>query len=744
MGGGRFIATGCALARALALAALAALAALSAGTAPGSAQAQSKAPGPGPGDPAILQADEVVYDSTARVIMARGNVEIAHGARILLGDTVRYDLDDRVVSAQEVTLLEPDGEVVFAESVKLSDDLRAGSIRSFRMLLADRSRLAAASAVRVEGNRTIMNKVVFSPCRQCIHQPDGPPLWQIKAQKVTHDQDAKLITYEDAWMEFFGVPVLYTPIFEHPDPSVARKTGFLTPSFGGSGELGARVDIPYYWAISPQRDLLVTPILTTEEGPALSTEYRMHTEGGKLRIEGSAAVTDRTESDGSETQDAFRGHVDADGQFNIDRTWRWGFRANRASDDTFLRVFDFDDDRFLESNAFVEGLAGDDYASLRGLGFQGQREADGGGTLPFILPEAQVALRGDRGALLGGQSFFDGSALGLTRTGGRDMRRLSATLGWERSLGDRLGGITDLTLAAHNDLFLTNGLAPGSDRVDPAPGDAQGNDTAVRVFPQLAVGYRMPLTRQSGLGQEILEPRVQVVAGPNSPNDSDIPNEDSRDFTFDDTNLFSLNRFPGRDRISAGQRLDYGVSYAVHGAGGGYASAFLGQSFRLNGDDAIPELTGGDGGLSDIVGRAQLQPLEELDLLYRFRFDESGFEARRNEVELRAGPPKLNVLLDYTFLSADEAEVTDFDQDREELFGRVSTRFARRWSAFASHRRDLTNSDPLETAFGIAYHCDCFLFEIQAKRTFFEDRDVDPDRSILFRIGFKHLGAFAE
>jgi len=737
MGGSRTITARRAPALLLGLAMLASLA-----MTPWAARAQPRAPGPG--DPAILQADEVVYDQNANLIMARGNVEIAHKERILLADTVSYDLDDRVVSAADATLLEPSGEVIFTESIKLSDDLRAGSIRSFRMLLTDRSRLAAASAVRVEGTRTIMNKVVFSPCRQCIHQPDGPPLWQIKAQKVTHDQAAKVLTYEDAWMEFFGVPVLYTPIFEHPDPTVARKTGFLTPRFGGSGELGARVDIPFYWAISPQRDLLVTPILTSEEGPALSTEYRMHTRSGQLRIKGSAAVADRTESDGSETEDAFRGHVDAEGQFNIDRTWRWGFRAHRASDDTFLRVFDFDDDRFLESNAFVEGLAGNNYASLRGQGFQGQREEDGGGTLPFILPEAQVALRGDRGALFGGQGFFDGGALGLTRTGGRDMRRLSATLGWDRSLSDRLGGITDITLAAHNDLFVSSGLAPGSDAVAPDPADAQGSDTAARVFPQLAVGYRMPLARQSILGQEILEPRVQVVAGPNSPNDSDIPNEDSRDFAFDDTNLFSLNRFPGRDRISAGQRLDYGVSYAVHGSGGGYASAFLGQSFRLNGDDAIPELAGGERGLSDIVGRAQFQPLEELDLLYRFRFDEDSFDARRNEVELRAGPPKLNIVLDYTFLSADADEVTDFDEDREELFGRVSTRFARRWSAFASHRRDLTNSDPLETAFGIAYHCDCFLFEIQAKRTFFEDRDVDPDRSILFRIGFKHLGAFAE
>ena len=722
-------------------AAILALALTVALAAPGTGHAQGL---PDAGDgPALLQADEVIFDEKANVIMARGNVEVEQESRILLADTVRYDLDEAVVSARDVTLLEPGGEVIFADSIKLTDDLRAGSIRSFRMLLKDRSRLAAASAVRVAGTRTIMNKVVFSPCRQCIHHPDGPPLWQIKAQKVTHDQDAKVLTYKHAWMEFFGVPVAYTPIFEHPDPSVDRKSGFLSPSFGASEELGARVDVPYYWAISPQRDLTLTPILTTREGPALSTEYRMHTDGGRLRLKGSAAVADRTERDGSETNNAFRGHVDAEGRFNIDETWRWGFRAHRASDDTFLRVFDFEDERFLESNAFVEGFDGDDYASLRGVGFQGQREDDRDGELPFVLPEANLNLRGDPGAVYGGRWFLDAGALGLSRTDGRDSRRLSATLGWERGFVDPVGGVTDLTLAAHNDLAFTNGLAPGSNRVDPPAATARGSDIAGRIFPQIGVSYRMPLARDGALGREVLEPRVQIVAGPNNPNDSDIPNEDSRDFAFADTNLFSLNRFPGRDRISAGQRVDYGVSYAIHGNGGGYASTFLGQSFRLDGDDAIPEAAGGDGGLSDVVGRVQLQPVENLDLLYRFRFDDNGFEARRNEVEMRAGPPKLNFDVNYTFLSGDPDEVTDFDDDREEIFARVNTRFARRWSAFAAHRRDLTNSDPLETSFGLTYHCDCFLFQLEAKRTFFDDRDVEPERSILFRIGFKHLGAFA-
>ena len=56
-----------------------------------------------------------------------------------------------------------------------------------------------------------------------------PPLWCISARKIIHDQAAATITYQDAYFEIYGQPVFYLPYFQHPDPSVKRKTGFLTP-----------------------------------------------------------------------------------------------------------------------------------------------------------------------------------------------------------------------------------------------------------------------------------------------------------------------------------------------------------------------------------------------------------------------------------------------------------------------------------------------------------------------------------
>lgn len=689
--------------------------------------------------PALLQADEVIFNDKTNVVEARGNVEISRNERILLSDRVAYDLDANLIRAEgDITLLEPSGEVVFAEEVELSGDLREGAIRSFRMLLTDRSRLAAANAVRVEGNKTVLRQVAFTPCDRCESNPEAPPLWQITAEKVVHDQDAKVIAYRNARLEVAGVPVAYTPYFDHPDPTVERKTGLLTPNFEISEELGTTVRAPFYYSISPQRDLTVTPTVSGKQGLAVSTEYRAFTDSGRYRLAGSATVADRNIAAETENN-VFRGHIDAEGRFNVNRVFRWGFRANRATDDTYKRLYDFGDERFLDSEIYTEGFHGDDFVTARALAFQGQSRGDPNAELPFVLPEIRYHGRSDR-RVLGGRAFLDAGFLGITRRDGRDSRRLSGTFGWERHLVDGIGGDMDVTLQMQSAAYSTNGVEPGNPAVNPANG--QGEDFAGRLFPQTRISYSLPMVRRSFLGREILEPRVQAVLAPSVGNDNDIPNEDSRDFNFEDTNLFKLNRFPGHDRVSPGQRLDYGLTYSIHGDGPSTISSFLGQSLRFNGGDNIPDSAGGNSGLSDFVGRVEVRPRPGIDAIYRFRFDEDTLDARRSELGMGVGPRKLRLDLNYTFLDS-EGATDNFADAREEIFGRLSSRFAEHWSTFASHRRDIANGEPLETAFGISYHDECILVDVQARETFFEDREVDPERSILFRVALKHLGVIS-
>ncbi len=689
-----------------------------------------------PGFPVLITADQIVHDENLGVVVASGNVELSRGQQIVLADSVSYNLRTEVVSASgNVSLLDPDGHVVFANFAELTGDLREGFIRDVRILLSDRSRLAAATGIRVGGNRSILKSGVFSPCELCREDPTRAPLWQIKAAEVEHDQEAKVIRYRDAWMEIFGIPIIYTPYFEHPDPTVERQSGFLAPIFGGSGNLGTTYQQPYFWAISKDRDFTFSPIFTTKQGVVGVGRYREVFPNGAIDLRGSATISDRERDDGTIESDVFRGHIDSTARFDINDSYRMGVDVQRTTDDTYLRLYDFSSVSELTSRAFAEGFNGRNYLAINNYLYQGLRSPDDDSTLPIILPLAEYNYMSDPG-VAGGKYTLDASLLALTRTTGRDSRRLSVALGWELPYTGPAGDVYNLVARVQGDGYWVDGVDPNSDAVNPT--NATENGLTGRIFPQLALQWRYPWVRHSGTMHQVVEPIAQVVLAPNGSNPGKIPNEDSQDFEFDDTNLFSINRFTGVDRVSSGTRVDYGLKWTVTGDGGGSASAFVGQSYRLHEDAVFEEGSGVEDKLSDIVGRVEIKPTYALDLRYRFRIDKDDLAPRRSELDLRIGPPALNLDLGYVFIDAD-AQADEFG-GREELNWMLYSRLSKYWSAFGGVRMDLEARETREARIGLTYDDECFMIQAVGRRSFFSDREIEPEDSIYVNFVFKYLG----
>src|SRR3546814_1482439 len=123
--------------------------------------------------------------------------------------------------------------------------MRAGFIRDAAMLLSDNSRRAAAYVERHNGNTTVLRKAIYTTCSLCASDPSRPPLWALKGEQVIHDQAAQEIRYRDATFELFGVPILYTPYFRHPDPTVHRRRGFLAPIYLSASFFVQLLKVPY-------------------------------------------------------------------------------------------------------------------------------------------------------------------------------------------------------------------------------------------------------------------------------------------------------------------------------------------------------------------------------------------------------------------------------------------------------------------------------------------------------------------
>ena len=689
-----------------------------------------------PSVPVLITADRITHDENLGVVVASGNVELSRDQQVVLADSVSYNMRTDVVTASgNVSMLGPDGHVVFANFAELTGDLQEGFIRDVRILLSDRSRLAAATGYRTGGNKSILKSGVFSPCELCREDPTRAPLWQIKAAEVEHDQAARVIRYRDAWMEIFGVPVIYTPYFEHPDPTVDRQSGFLAPTFGASEVLGSTYQQPYFWAISKDKDFTFAPIFTTKRSVVAVGKYREVFPNGTMDLRGSATIADRERNDGSIASDVFRGHIDSTARFDINDSYRMGVDVQRATDDTYMRLYDFSTEQDLTSRAFVEGFNGRNYLAVNNYLYQGLRSTDQDSELPIIHPLAEYNYMSDPG-VAGGKYTMDASLLALTRSEGRDSRRLSVALGWELPYTGPAGDVYNLVARVQGDGYWVDDVDPNRDAVN--PGNATENGLTGRVFPQLALQWRYPWVRHSGTVHQVVEPIAQVVLAPNGSNPGKIPNEDSQDFEFDDTNLFSLNRFTGVDRVTSGTRVDYGLKWTVTGDGGGWASAFIGQSYRLHEDSVFEDGSGVENKLSDIVGRVEVKPSYALDLRYRFRIDKDDLTARRSEFDLRVGPPALNLDLGYVFIDPD-AQADEFG-GREELTWVLRSRLSKYWSAFGGIRVDLEAEETRDARIGLTYSDECFLIQAIGRRSFFSDREIEPEDSVYVNFVFKLLG----
>lgn len=687
--------------------------------------------------PALLSADEITHDQRLGVVVAKGNVEIEQAGRILMADTVTYNQrDNTVVASGNVSLLEPTGEVIFAEYVELRDDLKEGVVRGIRMLLTDDSRMAAGGARRSGGNITRMTKGVFSPCKICEDDAEATPLWQLKAAEVTHDQAAKEIRYKHARLEMWGVPVAYTPYFEHPDPTVKRKRGFLVPSFSIDNNLGFKTTVPYYWPISKDKDVTFIPIYTTKQGPVGAFEYRQRLDFGEFELAGSLTRADREEIGDLRRENRWRGHVFGRGRFDLNDTWRTGFDVQRATDKTYLRRYDFSHEQTLTTNAFVEGFGVRDYAAVNYYEFQGLREEDVSARTPMVLPLAEYQHVGEPSSY-GARWQFDANVFHLRRKQGADSRRLSTKVGWHLPYTSPYGDLYRFSATLQGDAYHVN------DVPDPN-GDGEQSGFTGRLFPQLSAQWSYPLVRHGDSFQHYVEPMAAVFLAPGGQNDDMIPNEDSLDLEFDDTNLFSANRFTGIDRMEGGVRAVYGARLGLYHDGGGYATGFFGQSLRRSADDLFPEGSGLEGKSSDYVARVEIAPHPWFDLVNRVRLDKGDLSIRRNEVTMYAGAPLFNVSANYIFIDAVAAGDTETEAfgEREELSGVVSTTLGTDyWRFYGTLRRDLESQGSwLNYGAGLTYQDECFRFDLDWNRSFTRDREVEAGDAFFARLTFKHLG----
>jgi LPS-assembly protein len=765
-------------------------------------QLRPKAPGKStigqknPNAQMLVQANEIKYDYSNELVSAVGNVQIYYSGATLEADKVVYDQRSKRLHAEgNARLTEADGKVTYGEQLDLSDDFRNGFIDSLRLETLDDTRLAAARADRTGANYTVFQSGVYTACEPCKDDPLKPPLWQVKAVRIIHDEANKMMYFEDAKIEFFGVPLAYFPYFSAPDPSVKRKSGFLMPIITTSSAYGLGIETPYYLALAPNYDLTISPRITTTQGPLVRTEYRQRFEDGSFTFRASGIdQLDKNyfiRSDGSETPGfrEFRGALETSGKFSLSPRWTWGFDGVLVSDQTYFQDYKIvplqqaSTDPTL--NALTEGVSqiyltgrGDrSYFDMRTIKYYGYSELDVQSTLPVILPVIDYAYTFEQ-PVFGGELGYNMNFTSLSRqTASYDAisqnavvnnwcginsadpalkvssncllrgfpgtyTRLSAETTWRSQYIDPIGQVITPFASVRADVAALS--------VQAQPGVANyltpGDSDLSRLMPTAGVEYRYPFISIQSWGTQTIQPIGQLIVRPSETNIGKVPNEDSQSLVFDDTNLFKVDKFAGWDRVEGGGRANAGVEYNAQFNHGGYVDALFGQSYQLFGTNsfAVGDATntglgsGLDKPASDYVARLTYQPNRIYSFTSRFRFDQADFSLQRFEVEARANLDRWTGSVLYGDYAAQPQ--LGFLYRREGVLATSAYKFNENWVINTGARYDIAAGKFDQTRVGLGYIDDCFILGLNYFTDYTYSGNVGVNHTVMLQFNLRTLG----
>lgn len=692
------------------------------------ANAQDK---PNADAPVLLEADRFGYDTQKALVTAEGNAEVIQGEYIVLADRITYDQNTGIVRAEgNVTVAEPEGNVFFAEQAELKNAVKTGVIRNFRARLVDDAVFVAREARKIDANTTEMDYAVYSACKVCKDDPDSEPLWQMKARKIRYNEAEQSIEYKHARMEVLGVPVLYTPYFSHAAPNADRKSGFLMPSYEYANTLGAVVRAPYYWNIAPEMDAVLTPIYTSEQGVAFAGEFRHLLQSGSYNLGGSITRPDEIDAAGVRTGDKdWRWHVEGNGRFRISDFWNWGFNGKRASDDTYLRRYEFGFEDLLTSKAFVEGFEDRTFVNAEAVTFQGLRAQDNADVIPIVHPLVDASHETDAG-WNGSRFGVSGNMMALSRDVGSDSRRASTTAYWRLPMVSKGGHLFEVRPQLRADVYSVSDL---NTTIGGTPETYSG--TTGRVIPELWFDWKYPLLKRFESSSLIIEPTVQVVVGMNGIESERIPNDDSLALEFSDSNLFMGNHYPGYDLVEQGTRVNYGIRGQWDYDAGGRVLFLLGQNYHTDDNNLFPYSEDLGQEVSDYVGRVAWQYNDHVELGYRFRLDSEEMGIKRSELQgnFIISPVSLN--LGYVRVESDP-----YLEDSEEVRARGRYKINQNWAVTGLMRNDLSeDGGMIQAASGLEFRNECVTIATGINRRYIRDRDIEPNTSVTLQVFLKNF-----
>ena len=577
-----------------------------------------------------------------------------------------------------------------------------------------------ANAIKLTNQKSMFNKSIFTICN--YRENDKCPPWTIQASKMLHDNIKKTIYYDNAIIKVYNIPILYIPKLSHPDPTVERRSGFLPPTITDSKNLGTGLSLPYFFDLGIDKNFTLTSKIYVDENPLLLGEYHQafmnsnfladfgFTEGYKK--------TTSTKKAGEKSHFFSKFVKNFTGEDGSKKSFSLSIQD--VSNDKYLKLYkiksnlvDYNKDT-LESHINFTHEKDDLFFGLNASVFETLKESYED-KYEYILPEITI----------------DKNLFNDDKFGNLDLQtNISTYLYDTNKLKNFVVNNFDWS---SKDIYFNSGINTkilGNLRninYEVKNVDEYKKDTTSELFGALGILSKIILQKKQGNTDHLLTPKLLLRYAPGS-----MRNENSGS-RLTPSSAFNLNRLNNINNFETGISGTVGFDYKTTSNDKEFDFS-IAQVIKEAENNKMPDKSSLNEKASDLVGSATVKLTNNFSLNYEFALDQNYQDLNFNEfgANMNFGP------IDFDFNYLQEKKHIG----NQEYFGtkiNIKNKDEGMFS-FETKRNLITDSSDFYNL-SYEYINDCLRAGLVYRREFYNDSELEPENSLMFKITLTPFGS---
>lgn len=650
---------------------------------------------------ATAVSEKTIYIEAARIegkkdegMEAHGNVELEQGNQKVFAEHLLYEQQTREITATGAVRIEQPSGTVSGPDLQMNMDSNVGQMSKPLFQLKDNNARGSAEVMHRTG---ILNyefdHATYTTC------PAGNDDWLLNMSRLEIDKESQIGTAHNAWVEFKGVPLLYTPWMDFPLDG-RRRSGLLGPTFGVTASGGSEITVPYYWNIAPNYDATIAPRRITKRGVLINDEFRYMGSSYAGEMHYDVLPHDHL-------ADLRRIHTSLRHSQNLGGGFGATVNLNRVSDDAYFRdlsntVLGGTQTQLLNEGVLSYG-GGWWSASIRGQTYQTLQDPLAPVAIPYQrLPQINLAA----------QKTLDDSTINVVNEY-VDFRHPTLVT------GRRLVLYPSITYALLNDpgFFLKPKLGVHNTQYTMGDNNSTNTPDSSRTLPIFSLDGGLIFERDLALGDgeytQTLEPRAFYVKIPYQ-NQDFLPVYDTSQGGFSFASMFTENRFYGNDRVGDANMTTVALTSRLIDNAGGVERMRVALGQRFSYEMPLVNLVAPDANsrsnmLLSVGGR--VTNALTLDSLLEYNPNTKYTLSYNTSARYKPEPGKvLNLGYRYTYVDGNplnDVRQTDF-----------STQWPLFWHWYAVSRLSYSMQDRrvLEALAGLEYNQKCWMLRLVAQQ----------------------------